>query len=72
MNERVCFERYRLAVISAWPEGEEKGAALASARAALQREIAFEKMATAEVLGVSDQTLLTAYAVADGGAKTGA
>ena len=37
----ASFERYRLAVISTWPESEAKRSALASARAALQREIAF-------------------------------
>lgn len=38
--ERVRFERYRLAVISSWPEGDAKRAALASARIALEREMA--------------------------------
>jgi len=36
-SERVRFERYRLLVISAWPDNDHKAAALASARAALQR-----------------------------------
>jgi hypothetical protein len=40
-SERVWFERYRLQVISSWPEGAIKQAALASARAALERELAF-------------------------------
>ena len=35
------FERYRLMVISSWPESALKRAALESARAALQRELAF-------------------------------
>jgi hypothetical protein len=39
--ERIRFERYRVLVISAWPEGGAKQAALASARAALERELAF-------------------------------
>ena len=38
-SERVRFERYRLMVISTWPESEVKRAALASARAALEREV---------------------------------
>ena len=38
-SERVRFERYRLMVISTWPESEVKRAALASARAALERDV---------------------------------
>ena len=34
------FERYRLMVISSWPDNENKRAALESARAALHRELA--------------------------------
>jgi hypothetical protein len=41
-SERTSFQQYRLAVIAAWPEGECKRAALAAARAALQRELAFD------------------------------
>jgi hypothetical protein len=41
LSERVWFERYRLVVISAWPESEAKRAAMSSARAALEREVAF-------------------------------
>ena len=37
-SERVRFERYRLLVISAWPDNDHKAAALASARAALHRQ----------------------------------
>ena len=37
-TERGQFERYRLMLISMWPESEAKWAALASARAALNRE----------------------------------
>ena len=37
-SERVRFERYRLLVISAWPDNDHKAAALASARAALERQ----------------------------------
>ena len=37
-SERGQFERYRLMLISMWPESEAKRAALASARAALDRE----------------------------------
>jgi hypothetical protein len=40
-SDRAWFERYRLAVISAWPESAAKRAALSSARAALEREVAF-------------------------------
>jgi hypothetical protein len=40
-SERVRFERYRLMVISTWPDSEAKRAAFASARAALEREVAF-------------------------------
>jgi hypothetical protein len=43
MNERIRFERYRLMLISTWPESDVKRAALASARAALERELAFEQ-----------------------------
>jgi hypothetical protein len=38
-SETAWFERYRLMIISAWPESEVKRAALESARAALQREL---------------------------------
>jgi hypothetical protein len=41
MNDRIRFQQYRLAVISTWPEGEMKHAAMASARAALEHELAF-------------------------------
>jgi hypothetical protein len=41
LSERIRFERYRLVVISAWPESDAKRAALASARAALDREVAY-------------------------------
>jgi hypothetical protein len=40
-SERVRFEQYRVTVISTWPESETKRVALASARAALEREVAF-------------------------------
>ena len=40
-SDRVSFQRYRLMLISGWPESEMKQAALASARAALEREVAF-------------------------------
>jgi hypothetical protein len=36
---RGQFERYRLMLISTWAESELKRAALASARAALEREL---------------------------------
>ncbi len=42
-SERIQFERYRLSVISTWPDSDLKSAALASARAALQREQAVEQ-----------------------------
>ena len=41
LSDLGSFERYRLAVISSWPESEVQRAALASARAALERETAF-------------------------------
>ena len=37
-SERTRFERYRLMVISTWPDSALKAAALVSARAALERE----------------------------------
>jgi hypothetical protein len=40
-SEGVRFQRYRLMVISTWPESEVKRAALASALAALERETVF-------------------------------
>ena len=40
-SEGVRFQRYRVTVISTWPESETKRVALASARAALEREAAF-------------------------------
>jgi len=43
MSEAIRFQQYRLSVISAWPESEVKQAALASARAALEHELAFDK-----------------------------
>jgi len=43
MTDRARFERYRLLVISTWPESELKQASLASARAALKREMVFAK-----------------------------
>ena len=41
-SEHAAFHHYRLDVIAAWPESESKRAALAAARAALERELAFE------------------------------
>jgi hypothetical protein len=52
MSERVRFERYRLMVISTWPESAAKRAALASARAALDREVAFTVTPPDELLAV--------------------
>jgi hypothetical protein len=40
-SERVSFLRYRLMLISAWPESDMKRASLESAQAALEREVAF-------------------------------
>ena len=37
----IWFQRYRLVVISTWPESDLKRAALASAQAALEREVSF-------------------------------
>jgi hypothetical protein len=37
------FHRYRISLIEAWPEGEYKRAALAATRAALERELSFER-----------------------------
>jgi hypothetical protein len=42
-SERASFHQYRIAVIAAWPEGECKRAAMSAARAALQRELAFDQ-----------------------------
>lgn len=39
-SDRVRFERYRLVVISSWPDSEAKRAALKSASAALEGELA--------------------------------
>jgi hypothetical protein len=39
-TDRVRFEHYWLTLISTWPESEAKRIALASARAALDRELA--------------------------------
>ena len=39
-SDKVRFELYRLTVISTWPESEAKRAALESARAVLEREMA--------------------------------
>jgi hypothetical protein len=40
-SEAIMFQRYRLMVISTWPESEAKQAAAMSAHAALEREMAF-------------------------------
>ena len=48
MNDRARFEQYRLRVISTWPESEVKQAASASARAALDREMAFAQIAPSD------------------------
>jgi hypothetical protein len=45
-SETASFERYRLEVISTWPESDAKRAALESARAALQRELAYANART--------------------------
>jgi hypothetical protein len=42
-SERASFHQYRISVIAAWPEGDVKRAAMAAARAALQRELAFDQ-----------------------------
>jgi hypothetical protein len=39
-SDRVRFEHYWLTLISTWPESETKQVALATARAALDRELA--------------------------------
>ena len=44
-SERVSIHRYRRAVITMLPEGENKRAALAAAGVALQGELAFERPA---------------------------
>lgn len=43
-SEGARFHRYRLMVISTWPESEVKRAALAPARAALDRESTFAEL----------------------------
>ena len=40
-SEAITFQRYRLMLISTWPESETKQAAARSARSALEREIEF-------------------------------
>jgi hypothetical protein len=40
-SEEARFQRYRLMVISTWPESEVKRASLASAQAGLERAVAF-------------------------------
>ena len=42
-SAHAAFHSYRLIVIAGWPESEYKQAALAAARAALQRELTFER-----------------------------
>jgi hypothetical protein len=42
-SEKVKFQQYRKTVIAGWPESETKRAAMASAHAALQHELAFER-----------------------------
>jgi hypothetical protein len=44
-KSHASFHRYRLHVISTWPESECKKAAMAAAEAALQGELAFERVA---------------------------
>jgi len=44
-SAHASFLRYRLNVITAWPESDYKQAALAAAEAALQGEMAFERVA---------------------------
>jgi hypothetical protein len=39
--EGVRFQRYRLAVISRWPESDAKRTALSAVQAALERELSF-------------------------------
>jgi hypothetical protein len=39
------FHRYRLEVVEAWPSGELKRTAMAAARAALRKELAFDRNA---------------------------
>jgi hypothetical protein len=45
-SEQTRFERYRMMLITRWPESDLKQAALASARAALERELAFMQART--------------------------
>jgi hypothetical protein len=44
MTDRARFERYRLMVISTWPESALKRVALASAQTALDREMEFAQL----------------------------
>jgi hypothetical protein len=44
-SAHASFHRYRLNVITNWPESECKRAALAAAEAALQGELAFDRVA---------------------------
>ena len=43
-SDRVRFEHYWLTLISTWPESETKQVALATARAALDRELALSRI----------------------------
>ena len=45
LSAHESFQRYRLNVIATWPESEWKRVALAAADAALQEELAFERVA---------------------------
>jgi hypothetical protein len=44
-SAHASFHRYRLNLITAWPESECKRAALAAAESGLQGEMAFERAA---------------------------
>jgi hypothetical protein len=44
ITTNASFHRYRISVIATWPESGFKRAAMAAARAALQQELAFERV----------------------------
>jgi len=45
VSTHTSFHRYRLHVIATWPESGCKQAALAAAKAALERDLVFERAA---------------------------
>ncbi|HXB71020.1 MAG TPA: hypothetical protein VNY05_22485 [Candidatus Acidoferrales bacterium] len=46
-SQQSFFQRYRIQVIERWPRSERQVAALQAAQAALLRDVAYERAATA-------------------------